>query len=38
VILAIAVLFAPRHGVLLRRRCARVALRMAPAGYTERMK
>jgi hypothetical protein len=31
VILAAAVLFAPRHGVLLRRRRARVAVRMAPA-------
>ena len=32
VILAAAVLFAPRHGVLLRRRRARVAARLAPAG------
>jgi hypothetical protein len=31
-ILAVAVLFAPRHGVLLRRRRARVAAGMAPAG------
>ena len=32
VILAAAVLFAPRHGVLLRRQRARVAARLAPAG------
>jgi manganese/zinc/iron transport system permease protein len=30
-ILAAAVLFAPRHGVLLRRRRTRVAVRLAPA-------